>query len=414
MSLIRLQVPGSPVDYWLPSTAACGSLAAYYQGLTADEKRAQIQTSKPAPPQGMVWVLDPSCALTAPNVGTIQATVFPQITRLGYNRVTDGFGVNICNIVFTATATIRARLLENGQVIPGAGWINPGNFRAITTAEQGFVPNPDPPIYNNRFQFNAAQAGTFGVIAGKTYQLDIEIIGQEGTYNRFVFTPGTTSSPISLLATGAANQAPVVSTAQADATATVGTPLTITLPVNEFSDPDGSIASVSVGNLPPGLTYNAANKQITGTPTTAGTYTVNVVATDNQGATVTDPFDIVIGATATTGGQNTIDDWAGAYAYGTMRLVYVNDSARMNLVLVDNGDDTYSINDTATGTVGGGNAIGYKLDYYGRDFSITSLAGKSFPKNQAMLIQKYEYRLSDDPSNRFQNAVWSELNQVIF
>ena len=50
-------------------------------------------------------------------------------------------------------------------------------------------------------------------------------------------------------------------------------------------------------NLPPGLTFNPNNRQITGTPTQSGSFTLMVQVTDNANASVTVPFSIkVIGA----------------------------------------------------------------------------------------------------------------------
>ncbi|WP_082458604.1 putative Ig domain-containing protein [Pedobacter sp. Leaf216] len=48
----------------------------------------------------------------------------------------------------------------------------------------------------------------------------------------------------------------------------------------------------SATGLPPGLTFNPSTKAITGTPTTAGTYTVPVTVTDADGKTVTTNYTI--------------------------------------------------------------------------------------------------------------------------
>ncbi|MGN7989197.1 putative Ig domain-containing protein [Pedobacter sp. 22226] len=50
----------------------------------------------------------------------------------------------------------------------------------------------------------------------------------------------------------------------------------------------------SATGLPPGLTFNPATKAITGTPTTAGTYTVPVTVTDADGKTVTTNYSITV------------------------------------------------------------------------------------------------------------------------
>jgi gliding motility-associated-like protein len=50
----------------------------------------------------------------------------------------------------------------------------------------------------------------------------------------------------------------------------------------------------SATGLPPGLTFNPSTKAITGTPTTAGTYTVPVTVTDADGKTVTTNYSIKV------------------------------------------------------------------------------------------------------------------------
>ncbi|MFN0255358.1 Ig-like domain-containing protein [Pedobacter ureilyticus] len=45
-------------------------------------------------------------------------------------------------------------------------------------------------------------------------------------------------------------------------------------------------------NLPPGLNFNPTTREITGTPTTAGSYTVNVQVTDGAGSSVTNSYTI--------------------------------------------------------------------------------------------------------------------------
>ncbi|WP_043358433.1 putative Ig domain-containing protein, partial [Belnapia sp. F-4-1] len=46
--------------------------------------------------------------------------------------------------------------------------------------------------------------------------------------------------------------------------------------------------------LPQGVTYDAATRTLSGTPTAAGTYQLTVTATDTAGATATDTFNLII------------------------------------------------------------------------------------------------------------------------
>ncbi len=52
--------------------------------------------------------------------------------------------------------------------------------------------------------------------------------------------------------------------------------------------------SVSTGTLPPGLTLNASTGLLSGTPTTAGTYSFTVKVTDNSGLTATEPVTLTV------------------------------------------------------------------------------------------------------------------------
>jgi len=51
---------------------------------------------------------------------------------------------------------------------------------------------------------------------------------------------------------------------------------------------------LSGGTLPPGLLFNAANREITGIPTLGGTFTFNITATDNNGITATTAYSISV------------------------------------------------------------------------------------------------------------------------
>ncbi len=77
-----------------------------------------------------------------------------------------------------------------------------------------------------------------------------------------------------------------------DQNASVGQPFSLVIPITTFRDSDGFLFGLLVRNLPPGLVYQGG--RITGTPTTAGSYTITVRAIDNQGASVDDYFVIKV------------------------------------------------------------------------------------------------------------------------
>ncbi|TDM32960.1 Ig-like domain-containing protein, partial [Macrococcoides canis] len=74
---------------------------------------------------------------------------------------------------------------------------------------------------------------------------------------------------------------------------TVGTAIQpIVISNNDVGTPNDT--TITVNGLPSGLTYS--NGQITGTPSTPGTYTVTVIGTDENGTTTQEQFDILVEA----------------------------------------------------------------------------------------------------------------------
>ena len=96
------------------------------------------------------------------------------------------------------------------------------------------------------------------------------------------------------------NTAPTVANPITDQTATVGTELNFAFPAGTFADADPGdtltyTATLSdTTALPAWLTFDAANRSFSGTPTTDGTLMVRVTATDSDGASVYDDFEIVV------------------------------------------------------------------------------------------------------------------------
>ncbi|WP_260417854.1 calcium-binding protein [Pseudomonas cichorii] len=98
------------------------------------------------------------------------------------------------------------------------------------------------------------------------------------------------------------NDAPVLAKAIVDQAATAGTLLNFALPAATFTDVDaGDTLSITAQSadgqaLPAWLTFDAATRTFSGTPGSQGTVSVKVSAVDRAGATVSDVFDIVVGA----------------------------------------------------------------------------------------------------------------------
>ena len=106
------------------------------------------------------------------------------------------------------------------------------------------------------------------------------------------------------------NSAPYVDNAVPDQAATEDVFFSYMLPANTFADPDSNDTirirvELSGGGSLGWLQYNEDSQTFSGTPRTAdvGTMSIDVIATDNHGASITDTFDIVI-----NGAPTAVDD----------------------------------------------------------------------------------------------------------
>ena len=102
------------------------------------------------------------------------------------------------------------------------------------------------------------------------------------------------------------NTAPTVATAILDQTATVGTLFIFNVPENTFTDADSDTLTYSATQsdgsaLPSWLTFDALGPGFSGTPQAADveTVSVKVTASDGNGGSVSDTFDIVVSADTT-------------------------------------------------------------------------------------------------------------------
>ena len=104
-------------------------------------------------------------------------------------------------------------------------------------------------------------------------------------------------------AIGATSNARKAATAMPDQTAKVGTAFSYEFPANRFAGTPTYTATQSDDTaLPSWLTFTAATRMFSGTPAGAdvGTVSVKVTASDGNGGSVSDTFDIVVSATIAT------------------------------------------------------------------------------------------------------------------
>jgi hypothetical protein len=93
------------------------------------------------------------------------------------------------------------------------------------------------------------------------------------------------------------NTAPVVANAVPDQAGTYGVPFSYALAANTFNDPDaGQTLSYTASGLPAGITFDAATRSFSGTPTQSSTFPVTVTATDDgtPSLSVSDTFNILV------------------------------------------------------------------------------------------------------------------------
>jgi Ca2+-binding RTX toxin-like protein len=167
-----------------------------------------------------------------------------------------------------------------------------------------------------------------------------------------------------------ANLSPVLSTALPDQTAPQGGAFSYTFASNAFTDPDAGdtltySATLADGSaLPSWLSFNAATRTFSGTPSTLGAISVRVTAKDSGNLTVSDTFDITVSVqNLTLNGTSGVDTLNGGAGNDILNGLAGNDTLNGNAgndrldggtgndtLRGGAGDDTYIV-DSATDVV---------------------------------------------------------------
>ena len=121
-----------------------------------------------------------------------------------------------------------------------------------------------------------------------------------------VWGPYSTSLRITIKGT-ITNSAPTVATEIPDQTATTGTAFSYQVPAATFADADSDTLTYTATladdmALPSWLSFDAATRTFSGTPTAAETVSVKVTASDASDS-VSDTFDIVVSAATVVSGD---------------------------------------------------------------------------------------------------------------
>ena len=154
----------------------------------------------------------------------------------------------------------------------------------------------------------------------------------------------------------AVNDAPTVATAILDQAATAGTAFDYAFPHDTFSDADGDtptyMATRADGDsLPPWLTFAAATRSFSGTPQAAdvGTVSAKVTASDGNGGSVSDSFDIAVRAAGDTNSPPTASN---GEVTATEDTDYTFTAANFNFSDTDVGDVLSSVKITSLPAAG--------------------------------------------------------------
>jgi hypothetical protein len=130
-------------------------------------------------------------------------------------------------------------------------------------------------------------------LAANVGVLSIEVTADDGN--------GGTVSDIFEIAVAAANQLPTVLNPIPNQAVSIGNDLSFIFSSNTFSDPDGNVlaytARLSGGNpLPSWILFNPSTRKFSGSPSLAdlGTVSIEVIANDGNGGTISTQFDIVV------------------------------------------------------------------------------------------------------------------------
>ena len=218
----------------------------------------------------------------------------------------------------TPAFALHQSTTASGVEVPGTKVVDLTG--SITTAgEQSFTPASTTTLSTSTKYFVVlSTSGASGVNIQRTGSDDEDSGGSTGweIANNSVFSTNSGStwmssgSSIEIAIKGTivsgTNNPPTVANTIPDQTATVGTAFSYVFPANTFSDADTSdtltyTATKADGTaLPLWLAFAAGTRTFSGTPTAAGMVALKVTASDGNGGSVSDTFDITVSAAADT------------------------------------------------------------------------------------------------------------------
>ena len=186
---------------------------------------------------------------------------------------TNAIGTGTATLIFTIAATPSPPIITSNLALSGTVGVAISSYSLSSTPNAtsysvGALP-PGLSFSTSTISGTPTAAGIFSVPISAT-------------------NAGGTTNAVVTITIAAARPAPVISSSIA-ASGIVGSPFSY------FVDASNSPTSYAAGSLPAGLSFNAGAGQIFGTPTVAGTFPVNISAT-NGGGTGTATVTITIAA----------------------------------------------------------------------------------------------------------------------
>ena len=210
-----------------------------------------------------------------------------------------------------------------------------------------------------------------GTIAVKVTATDVANLAVSDTFNLTVTNT---------------NDAPTLANTIADQAAAQGTALSFQFNTNVFADADVgdtityTATGVSGGALPTWLTFNAATRTFSGTPTASDSdLTVSVIATDAAGATQSDSFNIRLVTTGDAGintvvGNSSANILYGGTGAGIKDTLTGNGGADTFVCSLSDAVTTLSLADVITDFTDGTDLIGLE-DRVFTDLTISNSSG---------------------------------------
>ena len=222
-----------------------------------------------------------------------------------------GLVLNSTTGVISGTPTVAGTTLVTLTTTNATGTSSPTTL-TITVGSATAVPvitsaNSVPATSGSPFSYTIAATGSATSYTASPLPPGLVLNGTTGVISGTPTATGTTyvtltatnalgTSTTTLTVTvGSATAAPII-TSPVSAPGTVGTPFP-TYVITATGVP----ASYTATGLPPGLTVNALTGAISGTPTTSGTWTVTVTATNASGTSTT---TLVISVASSPGGSS--------------------------------------------------------------------------------------------------------------